>query len=494
MSRKILGLDIKSDSVAAVLVDSSMKGSQIEAHGFASIQDDVTPDEGISAAITAALENIDLLGTSCVVSFPSGRVSFRNVQVPFKDAKKIRRVLPFEIESTLPFAVDDLIIDFSMLKLSIPVEEENSVQKADEDSPDQTDLLTASVEKNDLRSHLDIFETFKIDPEIVTIAGYATALCLTKTSGFPENWILIDNEKGKATLYISFQGQIFLVRSFPSHPEMPDGIENLCNNIEQTILASYGVLPVEFQPECAFITGNIPEDAGLCEKISQSLGISVTPLNLAKSKNIPVPDSRWQPDMLNNALALALNEAEGRVGFNFRRDEFALRRQWIEHKASFIKTGVLAGVVMILALFNIAFDSISLGKRLNDLDRQIETVFKTTFPEVKRVVDPVKQMTAKVDEVKKVSLFSQDNQKKVRAIDALQNINSRIPKEIDVKFLRLVMRPEDILISGNTDTNSSVDSIKSGLEKSEIFKTITISSTSRDKKENRVRFKLKVEL
>jgi len=44
--------------------------------------------------------------------------SSRNLQVPFSNPKKIRMVLPFEIEPHLPFQAEDLAIDFSILALA----------------------------------------------------------------------------------------------------------------------------------------------------------------------------------------------------------------------------------------------------------------------------------------------------------------------------------------------------------------------------------------
>ena len=58
----------------------------------------------------------------------------------------------------------------------------------------------------------------------------------------------------------------------------------------------------------------------------------------------------------------------------------------------------------------------------------------------------------------------------------------------------MVINPEDILISGNTENFNSVDDIQTHLEKIPIFKKVTINSTNKDQNENRVQFKMKVDL
>ena len=56
----------------------------------------------------------------------------------------------------------------------------------------------------------------------------------------------------------------------------------------------------------------------------------------------------------------------------------------------------------------------------------------------------------------------------------------------------MVLGLENVVISGDTDTFNSVDSIKSRLEQVDSFKKIIISSANINKSDNRVRFKLKI--
>jgi hypothetical protein len=61
-----------------------------------------------------------------------------------------------------------------------------------------------------------------------------------------------------------------------------------------------------------------------------------------------------------------------------------------------------------------------------------------------------------------------------------------------VDLTRLVIQPENVLISGTTDTFNSVDDIKSRLEQIQYFEKVTISSANIDRSGNEVRFMLKV--
>jgi len=159
-----------------------------------------------------------------------------------------------------------------------------------------------------------------------------------------------------------------------------------------------------------------------------------------------------------------------------------------------IKTGILAGVVLALAFFNVLLDSYFMGKKLTVLNNQITGVFTSTFPDVKKVVDPLHQMRIKIQEARKNVLLPGVTDKNIRAIDILNNISKLISKNIDVNFTRLMIGAESTVISGDTDTFNSVDGIKNGLEKSDLFKKIIISSANINKSDNRVRFKIKINL
>jgi type II secretory pathway component PulL len=197
---------------------------------------------------------------------------------------------------------------------------------------------------------------------------------------------------------------------------------------------------------------------------------------------------------MDNALALAHTAAEGISSLNFRQGPFAAKKLWIEHKRSLIKTGIVAGLVLALAFFNVVLDSYLMNKKLAHLNRQITAIFTATFPDVKKIVDPEQQMQIEMKSVRKKALIPISGGKPIRFIDLLNDISRLIPSKADVNLTRLVIGPESIAISGDTETFNAVDDIKGRLEQSEFFKKITISSANIDRSDNRVRFKLKVNL
>jgi Tfp pilus assembly protein PilN len=103
-------------------------------------------------------------------------------------------------------------------------------------------------------------------------------------------------------------------------------------------------------------------------------------------------------------------------------------------------------------------------------------------------------MQVKVQETRKSAMTQSVEGPGVRSIDVLNRISQNIPDSIKVDVTRMVISPETVLISGNTDDFKSVDDIKGNLEKIELFKKVTINSTNLDRSGKEVRFQLKVEL
>jgi general secretion pathway protein L len=78
-------------------------------------------------------------------------------------------------------------------------------------------------------------------------------------------------------------------------------------------------------------------------------------------------------------------------------------------------------------------------------------------------------------------------------LDLLKDISERIPSSDNVQLNSMVVDPETVRISGETDTFNTVDSIKNELEPSDYFSQVTISSANLDRSGKRVQFEIKLQ-
>ena len=469
--------------MTAVLLNSSLREYHVGDFIHIPYSGPDDPERSLSAALETLKERMDLTGCDFVVSLPAHQFIFRNMQVPFHNAKKIRMVLPFELEPSLPFAVEDLAIDFHLL---------NGAQAGD-----QTDLIAAAIEKSQLTPYIEALASVNIDPEKVTLSGLPIAQCLAHQSDPQEDLIFIEIDETHATVFVLAGGRMQLIRSFPLPAAGPSKTSMLCAQTQQTLAAFQETSALEFELIEAIINDTGDIDGQMAEDISKFLEIPVKVASIAEQMNIPLKTdtaNEWVPGRMENALSLAIMEVEGYPVLNFHKGQFAAQKFFAKHKSALIKSGILAAAVLVLMFFNLMMKTHTLNKGIDAINDQMTQIFKETFPEIKSVKYPFKEMQAKMRETRGNAVLQAETGPHALRIDLINSISENIPANITVNLNRLVIQPENVLISGTTDTYESVDTIKSRLESVQQFEKVTISSANLDRSGKEVQFMLKVEL
>ena len=490
MSRKIFSLDIRDNAISALLVENSLKGNRIQAQmhvPFSDINSDIdndTPENKlnrISEALGIISKEINFAGAECIVSVSPEFIAYRNLQVPFKDRKKIRQVLPFELEPILPYPVDDLIIDFKIIH---PAE--------------KTDVLVCVTKTAEINELLHTLNEFDIEPYLLTPGGFSSALCLTDFSQTNDDFIFVDLAGNHATVFTVVSGRIYIARSFYSNIADPYlKAKKLSDNIFQVIAAFESLFLRDFEPSKILLSGNEIDMELFNQEVEQLLGIKGVAVDMFSDVNLKLnfsSDISFDAATMNNALSLALVEIMGLRTINFYGEHSIIKKYWEEYKNDFIKTGLIAAFVFVLLMFNVLFEAHFFQKEVNQLNRQIAFIFQSTFPDVTKIVDPLKQMKANVAQEQEKNMFTGKIEQEILNIDILNEISSRIPADLDVEITNFVRGEDSLVISGNTDSFNNVDDIKGRLERSELFKNITISSANLEKSTNRIQFKLKIDL
>lgn len=476
MNKSILGLDIQKNTVSAVIIKSGLKGSWIDFEASFTLPSNLPEAEGLTECLKGVSTGLNSAECLCATGFPAHEVFFRNLRVPFKETRKIRQILPFELEAYLPLPVDELVIDFHLVK-----------------SADHNRLIAAAIEKSRLQSFLAPVRNAGLEPEIITPRAYAMVQCLMHLGNIPQNCLILCTEAAHGVLALISGAQLAVLRSF-ALPFESDRTAIIRRSILQTLSAFEEAGFKEAVCEKIYWCGGDSDSAENLIPLSDAMGCPVARLNLFQDIDHGLSRSRtdpWQSPQMDYALALALTAHNRFEGISFRRS--TLKKRWAEHKNSLIQTGILAGVVLLLAGINIFTDLHGLEKRMTLLDSRIHAQFASTFPEVTRIVDPLQQMQQKINEIRSRYAVPQSGENPVRHLDMLNEISTRIPSSVDVELTSFVSGSDGVVVSGTTDTFNAVDEIKNRLEKGELFKTVTITAANMDRTSNRVQFKLKLQ-
>ncbi len=482
MSRSILSLDIRNEGTTALRLETGIKGPWIEGCVYIPTRYTSEGTSDLAATLAVAAEEMDISGAAAIVALPAEHITIRNIQVPFKEKKKISQVLPFELEPMLPQPVDGLVIDFHTAGSS----ENGGI----------TQVVAAGIEITTLNDYTEALSSRGIRPKSITIGGCALAAAMGRYADTPADWMIVDVDPGKATIIGVSSGKVCFVRALPERTGEAPSAATITRGIRHILLSAEEVTHVTFDPNLLFLSTNLPETEDLAANLSAAFDFPVEQTDLLRR-----PDVLKQPFTgstegmsIDIALAMALAEAEGTDLLNLRKGPLPEANFWRENKKRLVQSGILAaGALLLMASYH-AVDAYRVKQQIAGLDRQIAQTFKTSLPQGTPMVKPLEQMQRELNETKKKAGIPDSPRESIPTIDILNQISTGIPKETDVQLTRLVIGDGTIQITGDTDTFNAVDGMKSRLEQATSFETVTITSATMDKSGSRVRFKLKVEL
>ncbi|MFH0729261.1 MAG: type II secretion system protein GspL [Pseudomonadota bacterium] len=487
MSRKYLGLDLQEDALCAVLMESALKNRSMDWCIRIPLSDSGSSQDRLDQAFNILNEKISLEGCTSALCVPIDKVTCRNMRVPFTDTKKIRQVLPFELEPLLPFPVEDLVIDFQKINTT----------------PDGANILTIVAQVSALKPFLDTAGAYHLDPETLVPGAYATSLRLATDPDMPENWLLLDMHPERCGLLAVSDRKICLMRAFPVSLSSSDQAPAICRQIQQTMAGIDSLLETDdvqtsFLPAFILMTGPGADGDTLSSRISKILELPVNVLDLFEKYGLDKKGTLTAglfPHQLNNALACALLAAEGsRGGLNLRQGALAPKSRFFEYKQTMLRTGIMAAIAILLAFSNLMAEIMILEKEATRLNQQVIALFKSVLPDTLTIVEPVHQLQVEMEELKKKTFATAETSSYLPAIDILFNLSQDIPASLDVRFAKLVVGDQSILISGTTDSFNSVNDMKGRLEKNSLFKIVKINSADMEQTEKRVRFKIQIQL
>ncbi len=168
-----IGVDVGSHSVKLAVVRRQLGGLVVERVAEQPIAREAAgrpPAEAIAAALAAAIEGLKVGRAVVAVGVPTQLATVRNLDIPFSDDGRIRQVLKAEVEPHIPFAAEDIIVDYCHTGVA------REAPAGAEPAPAPTNLLITAVQKNvvgDVLALLQFDEALgdvePVDPEVTEV-------------------------------------------------------------------------------------------------------------------------------------------------------------------------------------------------------------------------------------------------------------------------------------------------------------------------------------
>ncbi|HZR47284.1 MAG TPA: pilus assembly protein PilM [Candidatus Manganitrophaceae bacterium] len=557
MAQISIGLDIGQHSIKGVRVAQSFRGLRL----VDSFERKVPRREGDHLSSTELLTagQIEALkglieegrirpGEGAAVSLPGQLVSTREMAVPFADPKKLRQIVPFEVESQLPFDLEEVAIDYLLLQSNADAEGAGGTSQ----------LLVSVVPKVGLQKYLSTLQSIGIDPAAIgldslSLYHFAQYFLPGKKeeapSGDPAAGLLvIDVGASKTVLCHLRGGKLHWVRTFPmggdlltealrkefelsweeaerfkaeidlndAGPGAPGpagrgarGAECLQQalipwrtEIEKSLrsrtAASGGDRAGAENPageSVFYLAGGGGALKGLGGLLSESLGMRAISLprsgtraaaSLAGLESVN-PDSVGY--LYAQGLGLALPPPEG-SSINFRQGEFVFGKETIEKRNRMVSIGLVALLLLGLMGGDFYLHYSQKEKRYQELKGELRKVFAATFPQSKNVSNEVEQARAAITELNRTGGFLGVGEES--PLQVLKEISAAVPKEVRIDVQELAIDGNKVRIEAQTDSFESVDRIRGGLMKVDAFKEVNVSDAKVAADQSRVGFRIQM--
>jgi type II secretion system protein L len=438
---KIVGLNIEKGRVAASVVVKGLRTIELK--------DSFNRTFATDAELVDVLKELaaDWAGARIISSIPGHHFSQRSAHFPFSDRKRIEKALPFELEDSVPFPLDDVELDH--LVLDKP--EKGSEKKK------ETSVLGILLPKVVLRQHLDLLASAGIDPQVI-VPSYIGLYFVSKMVPVEGSAVLIDGSE----LCIKSGNTITACRSFS-----PIGATAGINHVLKALETE----------------SNERVERAYLLSMNNGLSASLADLGIAVEHVTPEFGGKKATDPMS--LGLALSD-----GINFRKNEFSYRLAdaGISKRR---RTLIIAGIAAsLLAIANLGVKSYLIQSSYKKLDRELGEVYRQVFPDARAIADPVRQLRTKLDEAKKkFGVLGAGTS----ALDVMKAVTEGIPREVRVSFQEFNMEGDRLKLQGEAASFESVDKMKAELQKSPLFTEVAVLDT-RMGVDNKVKFRFEMKL
>jgi len=152
---RILGIEFGSYSVKAVELESRFRRLEVlDFHEVRLPLQNLDPTAAYKAAVAELLSRLPSLPEKVVTSLPPSQTTLRFLHLPVKQRKKVEKMFRFELEDSVPFRMDDSLIDYHISSV-----------------PDGSLVFVALAPERYVLSHIEWLKSIGIDPDWLTFEG-----------------------------------------------------------------------------------------------------------------------------------------------------------------------------------------------------------------------------------------------------------------------------------------------------------------------------------
>jgi general secretion pathway protein L len=468
-----LGIDVSSTMVRVALLSSSVRKTVLVALREERIADHETPSAAIRSATTA------LRADACAAALDGKKGFMRRLDVPRAAQKDLQNVLSYEVEATLPFEMEDAVMDHRRLK---PI--------AGVDGDDIMAIFAGVANTEEVRDVIGLTKRgFGVEPTRVGIGPLP--LCnlaqVTRELAVAEPVAVVELAEESCDVLIVRGGEPRFARSLSRGIRgLPESAPALVRDLKQTFAAwrsGGGQLLSR-----AIVVGAGRAVSGLEGVFASELGVTVVDLPKLAIDEV-TPEQEAMLPRFAKAIGLALSLSRRSSDLNLRQGPLAAQESFAFLRE---KTPLLSGLAAAIAVsfgFSVFAEMRALNVERKSLEEQLSVVTKAHFG--KPTNDPKEAadlLQAAIDGKSDDPLPAMD------AFDVMVALSDRVPRDMIHDVADFDFKKNAVTLKGMVSSGEDAEKLQKNVAEHECFKEVNLSHTTKLKEKNRYKYTLEFKI
>jgi general secretion pathway protein L len=516
--KNVLGLDIGSFSLKAVELRKTLKG-----HEVAQVQmlEREGREEPLSELIAEFMDHFGFSSEHVVTALAGDRISSRRLEFPFRDRRKLAQAVPFEVESDLPFDLEDFVVNWQRVGGD---RARSEVFATLAPRSEVSDLLTSLADAH--------CEARTLEAEGLALGNLASAYDLSGSR------LLVDLGHRKTTLCLLLNDHPVAARTFPlagsaltealakdrnlspedaerakceeglfrAGPLGPQSettseaitvLNRIAREIARTLSSLEPVLVTSGSGAVSEITlmGGTAQLDRIDHFLSERIGIYTERLGLPKPGSSKGLAAGGSPLLFAPATALALRgTSAARTHMNFRQDEFARRLDLSSFRRDFRTTGWLAAVAVGLALLSFGTGLVFDSRQIGLVEAQTARVYSEALPGQAAPANAVASLRDAVRAANDRAEFLGVYGGNLSALDVLAEISKYVPEDLEIVLEEISIDRQTVRMKVYSKSFEAADRLGSELGRFAPFAGASIGAIETDRKRGGKRFSVTISL
>jgi type II secretion system protein L len=456
-----------------------------------SVKEDSPTDLGVAIRAAMTKEGFDT-HASVVVAMPYGKVFFHNFRTDLSNNKDAQRLLKFELEDDFPIPFDDLVVDICGNR---------------EFKQDSQEFLVGAVSRLELQEWIKMLLQAGVECSVVS----ADVCALHKVAALNHKMVndtaslIVYVDSCRGILAVSKGNKLICARYFNYINRIEEFVPALRREIELTLRGIFIHAPASPDasrgsgsdipvPSRILLSGTNEIVRKLSEELPKEIDSEIVTLN--PFSQISCSPQQQRDGELVIALGLALiGENKNGEMLDFLAADTVKSDQKQKTKRSALVFGSLLLAIGALLLVNIFIQLNALENENQRFRQEIRDIFIQTFPEEKKIVNELAQMTEKYEALKaEYSTIATEIHGRAPSLRILQHISEKITPDQNVNVSSTSITAESVRLSGTAPSFESVEKVVGVLSQISEFESVELRNIDIEPTSGKVRFNLSIKM